>query len=215
MSEHESQAAPTQKQASVKRKRRPKHEDPPSQEIDEQLGVGKKLTRERKAELIRAIRHGLVSGMHPSNLQQACQTQFRLSRHTVQKYIGIVRSEQIKEVGFYREQIQEICQKALVAIVKKDGGNNDGAKVRAVQMLHSIFDIRVTPEDTSQTQKLIAEEAMAKMDKMSVQELTEFTDNLRSGGEKLTADMLLLTHSDMDEKPRKKKQNSRRNARTS
>lgn len=208
------QKQPAKRKQNARNKRQ--HEDNPSHDTTERLGVGKKLTRERKADLIRVIRHGLVTGIHPKALQQACCTQFKLSRHTVDKYMGVVRSEQLKEVGYYREQIQEICQKALVTIVKKEGGNNDGAKVRAVQMLHSIFDISVTPEDTTQTQKIIADEAMSKMDRMSVQELQEFADNLRHGGDKLTADMLLLAPSEYDaDRPARRNAKARRHARTS
>lgn len=194
----------------VVKKRKSKKRGLPAepQAIDQHLQRGVKLTAERRNELIRSIRNGLLNGMHPTALMQACCTQFKLSSKTVRQYVQIVRSEQLKEVGYYREQIQEICQKALVTIVKKDS-NNDGAKVRAVQMLHNIFDIRVTPEDTSQAQRMFAEEAMQKMDKMSVQELQEFADNLRAGGDKLTPEMLLMAPHEFDDvggtKSRKKK----------
>lgn len=210
MSSHEEQPVVV---TATKRTKRRRREEIPEQGRDQQLTRGVKLTRERRDELIRAIRNGLIGGMHPSTLAQACVTQFRLTRHTVAKYIALVRAEQLKEVGYYREQIQEICQKALVTIVRKDT-NNDSAKVRAVQMLHNIFDIRVTPEDTTQAQRMFAEEAMQKMDKMTVQELQEFADNLRSGGDKLTPEMLLMSPAEYDEIGRKaKKKRTSRHAR--
>jgi len=173
----------------------------------EKLARGQKLTNERKADLIKFIRNGLIGGLHPSMLRQAAMTQFKLGRFTVDKYIAFVRSEQLKEVGYYREQIQEICQKALVTIVQngQKGQAKPEAVVKAVVVLHNIFDIKVTPEDTSQQKKMFAEEAMAKMDSMSIQELQEFSNQLRNGGEKLTPEMLLMSPADHDKDPAKHK----------
>lgn len=195
-------------------KKRGRNKEPqPEQEIDQKLGRGQKLTRERRAELVEVIRKGLIGGMHPLQLVQACVTQFKLHRQTVEKYLNLVRAEHLKNVGYYREQIQEICQKALVDIVKRaPDKRNDGAVVRAVHMLDSIFDIRVTPEDTSEAQRMFADEAIQKMDRMSLQQLQEFSDQLRQGGDKLTPEMLLLSPAEMDEAPRKPKKKSRRNA---
>jgi hypothetical protein len=189
---------------------------PASGENDpEKLGRGHKLSAEKKDELVKVIRQGLINGMHPLTLKQGVMTQFKLSRLTVEKYMHAVRQEQLKEVGYYRESIQEICQKALVEIVKKPSAQ-PGAVVRAVQMLHNIFDIRVTPEDTSQQKKLLAEEAMAKMDSMTIQELQEFSDQLRRGGDKLTPEMLLMTPAELDERSvRHKKRKGKDNARAS
>jgi hypothetical protein len=180
--------------------------------------VGRTLTKEKRAELIRVIRQGLIGGMHPVTLTQACMTQFKLSRLTVHKYMNAVRQEQLKEVGYYREQIQEICQKALVTIVQngQKGQAKPEAVVKAVVVLHNIFDIKVTPEDTTQQKKMLAEEAMAKMDGMSIQELQEFSDQLRNGGEKLTPEMLLMSPADIEEtSAKRRKRKGRTNAGTS
>lgn len=204
----------TSAQPEKESRKRGRHKEPqPEQEIDQKLGRGQKLTRERRAELVEVIRKGLIGGMHPLQLVQACVTQFKLHRQTVEKYLNLVRAEHLKNVGYYREQIQEICQKALVDIVKRaPDKRNDGAVVRAVHMLDSIFDIRVTPEDTSEAQRMFADEAIQKMDRMSLQQLQEFSDQLRLGGDKLTPEMLLLSPAEMDEAPRKPKKKSRRNA---
>lgn len=204
----------TTAQPAKESKKRGRNKEPqPEQEIDQKLGRGQKLTRERRAELVEVIRKGLIGGMHPLQLVQACVTQFKLHRQTVEKYLNLVRAEHLKNVGYYREQIQEICQKALVDIVKRaPDKRNDGAVVRAVHMLDSIFDIRVTPEDTSEAQRMFADEAIQKMDRMSLQQLQEFSDQLRQGGDKLTPEMLLLSPAEMDEAPRKQKKKSRRNA---
>lgn len=159
-------------------------------EEHERLGRGKRLTRVQRSELISNIRMGLANAMHPAALRSACMQKFNLTRHTVDRYLLHVQQEQIKEVGYYRHQIQDLCQKALVEIVKKKGAS-EGAVVRAVQMLDNIFDIRVVPEDTAEAQRLIAEDAMAKMDKMNVQELQQFTEHLRQGGDRLTPEMLM------------------------
>jgi len=197
------------------KKRGRKKQPQPEQEIDQKLGRGQKLTRDRRAELVEVIRKGLIGGMHPLQLVQACVTQFKLHRQTVEKYLNIVRAEHLKNVGYYREQIQEICQKALVDIVKRaPDKRNDGAVVRAVHMLDSIFDIRVTPEDTSQAQRMFADEAIQKMDRMSLQQLQEFSEQLRQGGDKLTPEMLLLTPAEMEDAPKKRKKNKRHAADT-
>jgi hypothetical protein len=199
----------------AERRGRKKRQPDTDAQNSEKLGRGHKLSAETKAELIKVIRNGLINGMHPLTLKQGVMTQFKLSRMTVEKYMHAVRQEQLKEVGYYRESIQEICQKALVEIVKKPSGQ-PGAVVRAVQMLHNIFDIRVTPEDTSQQKKMLAEEAMAKMDSMSIQELQEFSDQLRRGGDKLTPEMLLMTPSELDERSsRHTKRKGKKNARAS
>jgi hypothetical protein len=127
--------------------------------------------------------------MHPAAIKAACAEKYNISRHTVEKYLLLAQQESLKQVGYYRSQIQELCQKALVDIVKKN--KSESAVVRAVQMLDNIFDIRVVPEDTAESQRLIAENAMSKMDKMNPQELQQFAEHLRTGGDKLTADMLL------------------------
>ena len=198
-------------------RRNRKHQTPvlTDESGDSKLVRGRTLPKEKRAELIRVIRQGLIGGMHPVTLTQACMTQFKLSRVTVHKYMQAVRQEQLKEVGYYREQIQEICQKALVTIVKDKQGQ-PAAVVRAVQMLHNIFDIRVTPEDTTQQKRMLAEEAMTKMDGMSIQELQEFSDQLRNGGEKLTPEMLLMSPADIEEtSAKRRKRKVRTNAGTS
>jgi hypothetical protein len=164
-------------------------------EENEKLGRGKKLTKLKRMELLANIRMGLANAMHPTAIRAACQQKFSLSRSTVEKYMVFVKQEQIKDVGFYRHQIQELCQKALVEIVKRKDAS-EAAIVRAVQMLDNIFDIRVVPEDTVQAQRLIAEEAMQKMDKMNVQQLQQFTEHLRQGGDKLTEEMLMPWNTD-------------------
>lgn len=166
-------------------------------------GHGHKLTKLQRHDLVKFVRQGLISGMHPRTVREAIQKQYNLGRGTADRYISQVRQEQLKEVGFFKHQVQEICQKALVEIVQKSG--NDGAKVRAVQMLHNIFDIRVTPEDTKQAQQVFAQEAMQKMDSMSIQQLTEFAEAIRAGGDSLTPEMLLLGQADLEEDDRPKK----------
>jgi hypothetical protein len=158
-------------------------------EEQERLGRGKKLTKLKRSELMASIRMGLANAMHPAAIRAACMQKYTLGRQTVEKYMLLVQQEQLKEVGYYRHQIQDLCQKALVEIVKKN--KSESATVRAVQMLDNIFDIRIVPEDTAEAQRLIAEDAMAKMDKMNVQQLQQFTEHLRQGGEKLTAEMLM------------------------
>jgi ribonuclease HII len=158
-------------------------------EAEERLGRGKKLTRLKRKELLASIRLGLANAMHPAAIKAACAEKYNISRHTVEKYLLLAQQESLKQVGYYRSQIQELCQKALVDIVKKN--KSESAVVRAVQMLDNIFDIRVVPEDTAESQRLIAENAMSKMDKMNPQELQQFAEHLRTGGDKLTADMLL------------------------
>ncbi len=185
-------------------------------EETERLGRGKKLTKLKRAELVASIRMGLANAMHPSAIQSACMQRFAIGRHTVDKYMLFVKQEQVKEVGFYRHQIQELCQKALVDIVKRKDASEQSV-VRAVQMLDNIFDIRVVPEDTVQAQRLIAEEAMEKMDKMNVQQLQQFTEHLRQGGDNLTEEMLLPWDTDNVDKmtPREVKSQKRRKNRRS
>ena len=185
-------------------------------EANEKLGRGKKLTKLKRQELIAAIRMGLANAMHPTAIRTACMQRFGLSRFTIEKYMVFVKQEQIKDVGFYRHQIQDLCQKALVEIVKRKDAS-EGAIVRAVQMLDNIFDIRVVPEDTVQAQRLIAEEAMQKMDKMNVQQLQQFTEHLRQGGDKLTEEMLMPWNNDSSDglTPRQIKSQKRRKNRRS
>lgn len=198
----------TEARASVKQRRKLPPEKP-VQASDQHLAPGKKLTNERKELLMRAIKAGLRNGLRPSAVLQGCMTQFSLTKNTVQNYLQIARSEMMESSGLWPEQVRDICEASLLEIVQRKAAGNDGAKVRAIQMLVGIFNIKVTPEDTEARQKLVAQEAMEKMDRMSVQELEEFSRTLRSG-EKLTPEMLMLTPEEIDKKrPRKKKKKSK------
>lgn len=159
------------------------------QEKEEARGKGKKLTNLKRIELINAIRSGMANAMKPASIKAAISSKFKVSGQTVEKYLGIVRQEQIKQVGYWQHQIEELCQTALVKMVQDNGAANS-EKINAIKMLDNMFDIRVKPENKLEAQRKIAEDAMARMDKMTMQELSQFTEVLRQGGGKLTAEML-------------------------
>lgn len=165
-------------------------------EQDGRLTAGKKLTKIKRNELISDIRRGLANGMHPTTLKAACMYKFKITAQTVEKYMRDVRVEQLKESGYYKHQIQDMCQKALVEIVQKK--RSDTAVIQAVDRLDSMFDIRVQPEDTRETQDAIAQDAIARMNKMNYQELAQFAEQLRNGGDKLTAEMLMPWSDNLD-----------------
>lgn len=194
----------TQTKVRTSVKRKPKL--PPEtqvQEANQQLGPGKKLTNERKELLMRAIKAGLRNGLRPSVVRQGCMTQFSLTKNTVENYMQIARGEMMDSSGLWPEQVRDICEASLLEIVQRKAAGNDGAKVRAIQMLVGIFDIKVTPEDTAARQKLVMEEALEKMDKMSVQELEEFSRNIRNC-DKLTPELLLMNPDEYDKKRKRK-----------
>jgi len=171
---------------------------------EENRGRGKKLTRAKRAELIKDIRHGLVQMLRPADVIAACQVRHKLSYHTIAKYLRRVQQDQLKQVGFLKVQVQELCQKALVEIVKKTNGQ-DSARVRAIQMLDNLFDLKVVPEDTREAQQLIVEDAMTRMDQMDISQLNSFAEQLRNEGS-VNADMLIPYQKEdrRQARPRKK-----------
>ena len=171
------------------RKPRTKKAAPQKQTEIEGGTVGKRgyLTRATRTKLIAALKDGIASGVHPESVKAGCIQKFKVSGQTAEQYLRIVQQETLKQTGDWRSQVQEITQKALMTIVQKKGGN-DSNIIRACGLLDNMFDLRMKPEEDAAAESEVVNEALQRMDQMSVQELSVFAEQLRHNG--LTAEAL-------------------------
>jgi len=159
-------------------------------------GQGQRLTPDQREELKKFIRHALKS--HTTSAISGMVTrQFGLSPDVARNYVKKVEAEETAQDVFTRTQLQSICQKKLVEVVN-DKGTPPAAAVQAIKVLVDNFGLTTQPAEATDAEQLMVEEAIARMDKMTIQELHETRQALAAGGTAINRDMLLFTTDELE-----------------
>ena len=151
---------------------------------------GKKLSRARLAEMMTLIRTEIAAGTHPNDVRVTCMNRFTVSGTVADKYLRIAKQDLIKQTGYYQVQVREVVQSLLMKIAQdKKATNSD--RMRAVDKLVDLFDVKISSEDTAAAEEQIYQEQLAKIDAMDLKKLSETKELWRTRGinvENLMAD---------------------------
>lgn len=172
-------STPEEQAAAVKAMQSLDEVDP--EDKDQDLRGKNKLTRAKRVELMADVKKGIANGLHPKTVKDACAKLYSVSGKTVEKYLAIAKQELIKQTGYYPTQVREVVHKLLMTVAK---GENFaiGDRLRAADKLGDIFDLKVTAEDNAAAEEQVVIDQMAKIDSMSVQQLSDYMEMWRSRG---------------------------------
>jgi len=142
---------------------------------------GKKLSRARQAEMMSVIRTEIAAGTHPNDVRVTCMNRFTVSGTVVDKYLRIAKQDLIKQTGYYQAQVREVVQSFLMTVAQ-DKKATTSDRLRAVDKLVDLFDVKITSEDTAAAEEQIYQEQLAKIDTMDLKKLSETKELWRTRG---------------------------------
>lgn len=141
---------------------------------------GRGLSQVQTREMHDAMRLCLVNAVMPRLIIASMVQKFGVTVPTAQKHLDVIRREALRSTGYYRVQIQEICQKNLVEILQ-DAGATRGDRIAAIRLAHGMFDLKQQPEEKEESEEEAVQEAMRRLDEMDDEELDRIKSDLFSG----------------------------------
>jgi len=138
------------------------------------------LTRAESLQMANDIRLLLLNATAPRMIVAGVVKKYGVTATTAQKALDVARREAMRTVGYYKVQIQEICQKNLVEILQ-DPDATRGERLAAIRQCDTMFDLRQRPEEQQEAEEEALQETMRRMEEMSWDELDRMKTDLFTG----------------------------------
>lgn len=155
-------------------------------------GRGKRIPQETLTKLMDSMRSGIAKGMHPRAVREACVSLYGVSSQTVDTYMKIVKQDLIKQEVYFPAQIRNVVHNFLMEVAQDKSGDISH-RLRAVDKLTELFDVKVTAEDKDAAEEQVFNEQVTRLKSMSLQQLYDQEEQWRTRG--MTADVLFAPSS--------------------
>jgi len=152
------------------------------------------------------IRMLLLGGTIPRLICSAMVAKYSVTQTLVEKALEAARRDLVRHSGFYKEQIQDICQRTLVDVLN-DGRSRPSEKIQAVKQCGELFGLKVEPEDERESEELAYLEAMRRISEMDIPDMDDLRKAFEAGSEN---PMDLFSPQPMVLKSQKRKASARR-----
>jgi hypothetical protein len=160
-------------------------------------GRGKKLSADQRNQIKREVA-ALYSQMFTRHqIERLMRDRYGLNRRTTDRIINIVENEDTVTDVVTAPQVRAMSQKRLVKIANNPTSDNKEA-MAAIKLLVDHFGLTVKAKDTSESERIVFEEAVGRMSQMTIQELIEVEKALTEGGETLNNESLLFSPDEVE-----------------